>query len=71
MLLHSVLALEALDPARGIDQAMLAGVEGMALGAHFNVYLRQRRAGLEGVAARAGNYAATILGMNSGFHDCH
>jgi len=71
MLLHSVFALEALDPARGIHQAVLAGIKRMALGAHFDVYLRERRAGLEGVPASAGYYAAAILGMDSGFHDCN
>ena len=71
MLLHSVFALEALDPARGIDQAMLTGIKRMTLRAHFDVYLGQCRTGLEGIAACASDNAAAIFGMNSGFHRCN
>jgi len=36
-LFHSVFAFETLYPARGIDQALLASVERMALGAHLDL----------------------------------
>jgi len=68
MLLYSVPALEPLDAARGIDQALLSGVERMALGTDFDVEFAHRRAGFKSVAASAGNHAATVNGMDCGFH---
>jgi hypothetical protein len=68
MLLQSVLALEALDTPCGVDQALLAGVKGMAVRADLDVQLFDGRASLKGVAARAGHYAAVIFGMNFSFH---
>jgi hypothetical protein len=68
MLLQSVLALEALDAPCGVDQTLLAGVKRMTVRADLDVQLFGRRAGLKGVAARAGHYAAAVLGMNLGFH---
>ena len=44
-------ALEALDAATGIDQLLLAGVEGMALAADFDVDLRLGVTGVDHVAA--------------------
>src|SRR5262249_51164507 len=46
-------ALEALDPAARVHQLLLAGVEGMALGADLDMQLGLRRTHLELVAARA------------------
>jgi hypothetical protein len=68
MLLHSIPALEPLDAASGIDQALLSSVERMALGTDFDVEFAHRRAGLKRVAAGAGNHAATVYGMDCGFH---
>jgi hypothetical protein len=68
MLLYAVAPVEALDPARGIDEALLSGVKRMALGTDFDVEFAHRRAGLKSVAARAGNNAATVFGMDCGFH---
>ena len=68
MLLQSVLALEALDAPCGVDQTLLAGVKRMTVRADLDVQLFGRRAGLKGVAARAGHYAAAVFGMNLGFH---
>src|SRR3989337_2150011 len=48
-----VLLLELLDPARGVDQLLLAGEEGVAVRADGDLDLRNRRLGLEGVAAGA------------------
>src|SRR5215472_3779777 len=68
MLLQSVLALEALDAPRGVDQTLLAGVKRMTVRADLDVQLFGGRASLKGVAARAGHYAAAVFGMNFGFH---
>lgn len=68
MLLNAVFALEALHPASSIDEALCAGVEGMAFRADFDVYFRQRRMGLEGIAAGASHHAAAVLWMDSSFH---
>ena len=61
-------ALEPLDAAPGIDQLLLAGVEGMALGADLDVEIRLRRARVELVSARAAHVGEDVLGMNSLFH---
>ena len=64
----AVLAIEALDPAGGIDQSLRAGIEGVAVRAYFDVQLAHRRARHERVAACAGNYAAMVFRVNPGFH---
>ena len=48
-----VAALEALDPATGVDQLLLARVEGVALRAELDAEARDRGAGRELVAAGA------------------
>jgi hypothetical protein len=68
MLLQSVLALEALDAPRGVDQALLAGVKRMTVRADLDVQLIDGRASLKGVAAGAGDYTAAVFGMNFGSH---
>jgi hypothetical protein len=67
-LLDAVLAVESFDSARGIDQALRASVKRMAFRANFDVQFLERRASFESVAARAYDFAATVLGMNSRFH---
>ena len=68
MLLQSVLALEALDASGCVDQALLTGIERMAVRADFNMHLVGGRARFESVAARTGDYAAAIFRMDFGFH---
>ena len=67
-LLDAVLAVESLDATRGIDEALGAGVKGMAFRANLDVKLFQSRARFEGVAACASYDAAAVFGMNSRFH---
>jgi hypothetical protein len=64
----TVLAIEALDAAGGVDQPLRAGVEGMATLADLDMQFSHRGARLKRVAACASNYAAMVFGMNSGFH---
>src|SRR5260370_32508411 len=67
-LLDAVLAVEPLNAARGIDEALGAGVKGMAFRANLDVQLFQSRAGFKGVAACASHDAAAVFGMDSRFH---
>ena len=62
-------AIEAVHTSAGIDQLLLASVERMALGADFHVDLGLGGAGLDDVAARAGDGAVNVLGMDTLFHN--
>src|SRR5208282_559303 len=65
-----VLLLESFDAARGIDDFLLAGVERVALGAHFDVQIVvERRARLEFVAATADDIDFRVFGVDFLFHD--
>ena len=68
LLTDTVLAIEALHPAGGINEPLGAGVEGMAFRAHLDADIRHRRMRFENVPAGAGHYAAAIFRMNSSFH---
>src|SRR3954454_12072782 len=61
-------ALEPLDPAAGIHQLLLAGVERMAGGADLHVKLRLRGARIELVIARAPNVRQHVLGVDPSLH---
>src|SRR5260370_29775310 len=67
-LLDAVLAAERLDAARGIDEALGAGIKRMAFRANLDMKLFQSRARFKGVAACAGHDAAAVFGMDSSFH---
>ena len=67
-LLDTVLAVEPLNAAGGIDEALGAGVKGMAFRANLDVKLLQSRARFKGVAACTGYDAAAVFGMDSRFH---
>src|SRR5436189_6092921 len=61
-------ATEPLNPATGVDQLLLAGVERMALRADLDVELGLRGAGQELVTARAADMCDHVLGVDIGFH---
>ncbi len=67
-LLDAVLAVEPLDAARGIDEALGAGIKRMAFRANLDVKLFQSRARFKGVAACASHDAAAVFGMDSRVH---
>ncbi len=67
-LLDAVLAVEPLDAAGGIDEALGTGVKGMAFRANLDMKLFQSRARFKGVAACTGYDAAAVFGMDSRFH---
>jgi hypothetical protein len=64
----TVLAIETLDTAGGVDQPLRASVERMAIRADLDMQLAHRCASLERVAACASYYAAMVFRMDSGFH---
>lgn len=68
MLLDAVFALEALDPPRSIDQALLAGVKRMTFRAHFHVQFPHGGTRLKRISACAAHYASVVFGMNCSFH---
>src|ERR1700719_2751031 len=64
-----VLLAELVHAARGVDDLLLAGIEGMAVRAHLDLQIvSERRTRLERVAARAGDGDLFVLGMYGGFH---
>ena len=67
-LLEAVLLVELVHAAAGVDELLLAGVEGVALGADFNRDVLLGGTGLNHVAAGAANRGRLIIGMNAFFH---
>src|SRR4051794_21218940 len=61
-------ALEPLDPAPGIDELLLAGVERMAGGADLDVELRLGGARVELVATRATDVRQHVIGVDLSLH---
>ena len=70
LLLNAVLLVEFIHAAAGVDQLLLAGVEGVALGADFNGDVLLGGAGLDHIAAGAADRGGLIVGMNASFHVC-
>ena len=60
--------LETIDTSAGIHQLLLAGVEGMALGADIHSKFLLGRAGFKRLTAHAANDAFAVLGMNFFLH---
>ena len=67
-LLDAVLLVELINTAAGVDQLLLAGVEGVAVGADFNGDVLLGGAGLDDGAAGASDGGLLILGMDSFLH---
>ena len=67
-LLDAVLLVELINTAAGVDQLLLAGVEGVALGADFNGDVLLGGAGLDDVAAGASDGGLLVIGMDSFLH---
>lgn len=60
---------EPFDAATGVDHALLARVERVALVAELDVELLLSGTGLERVPARARDGALGVFGMDAGLHD--
>ena len=67
-LFHVETLLEAVNASAGIDQLLLAGVEGVALGANFDLQLALDGAGFERLTAHATDGRLAIFGMDLLFH---
>ena len=67
---HAVFLVEFLNATRCINNLLLAGVEGVAGRADFNVKRAFFHDGLrlENVTARAGDFNFFVFGMDIGFH---
>ena len=65
----SVLLAELVDAAGGVEDLLLARVERVAVGTHFDLQVvSQSRPRLECVPARAGDADFFVFGMRIGFH---
>src|SRR5215212_2039985 len=64
----AVPALEALDPATGVDELLLAGEEGVALVAQLDPQLGLDRAGGERVAAGAADAGGHVVRVSCSLH---
>ena len=62
--------LEAIDASASVHELLLAGIEGMALGADINLHFRFGGTGLERLTAYAANDALAVLGMDLFLHCC-
>src|SRR5262245_29419914 len=63
-----VLALETLDAARRVDELLLAGEEGVTLGAYLHTDLRARGARMDDLTTVAGDRRVDVVGMNACLH---
>jgi hypothetical protein len=66
--LVGVAALKALNTSAGVNQLLLTSVEGMALGANFDVDLGLGRTSLNDVAASTSDGAVNVVRMDTLFH---
>src|SRR5947209_11667583 len=69
LLLLGVAALETLDAAAGVNELLLARVEGVALRAELDAQGRGGGAGGELGAVRAVHLALDVVGVDVGLHD--
>ena len=70
-LLNAVLLVELINAAAGVDQLLLAGVEGVALGADLNGDVGLGGAGLDDGAASASDGGLLVFRMDSFLHAIH
>ena len=67
-LFHAVTLLELINTSAAVNEFLAAGVEGVALGADFNLELALYGTGLEGLTASAADDAFAVRGMDILFH---
>ena len=67
-LFHVETLLEAVNASAGIDQLLLASVEGVALGANFDLQFTLHRTRLKRLTAHATDDGLAIFGMDLFFH---
>ena len=69
--LHTVALFEAIHASAGVYQLLLAGVEGMALGADINAHLLFHGTSLERLAANAADDRLAVVRMDVFLHGIH
>ena len=67
-LLDAVLLVELINTTAGINELLLAGVEGVALGADFNGDALTGGTGLDGCTACALDNGGLVIRMDACFH---
>ena len=70
-LFHAVTLLELINTSAAVNEFLAAGVEGVALGANFDVDLGLGGTSLDDVAACAGDGAVNVVRMDTLFHSFH
>jgi hypothetical protein len=65
---QAIFLLELLHPTGGIDEFLLAGIEGVALGANLDPNLWTRRTRVDYLAAGADDRTIDVLRMDLSFH---
>src|SRR5699024_3398768 len=70
-LLQTESLVETINTSTGVNQLLLAGIEGVALGANFHTDVLLSGAGGEDVAASAANGRLLVVGMDSFLHVVH
>ena len=62
------LLAEAVDATGGVDELLLARIEGVASATDLDPYLGHGPSGREGVSTTASDLALHVIGMDFGFH---
>ena len=70
LLVQTELLVEAADTTASIHHLLLAGVEGVTLGANFDADVLLGRTGLDHVTAGTANSGLLVVGMDAFLHLC-
>ena len=70
-LLQAETLVEAINASTGVNQLLLAGIEGVALGADFNTDLLLGRASGKSITASATDGGLLVVGMDTFLHFVH
>ena len=70
-LLQAKALVEPVNPSTSVNQLLLAGIEGVALGADFNTNVLLGGASRKDVATRAADRGLFILGVDTFLHFVH
>ena len=70
-LLQAEALVETINTSTGVNQLLLAGIEGVALGADFHFDVLLGRTGSKGVTAGAANGSLFVVGMDAFSHVVH
>ncbi len=70
-LLQAKALVEPVNPSTSVNQLLLAGIEGVALGADFNTNVLLGGASGKSITARAPDRGLFVLGMDTFLHFVH